>query len=74
MSRTSAYPLRQLKSLKEEVVTKRDSINQFIAIAEKALETESFFAERANQANLDEFRAILLRQGGQAPQMGDELE
>jgi hypothetical protein len=72
MSETSTYPLRLPKSLKAEVakVAKRDgtSINQFIAIAvaEKisALETERFFAERARQADMEEFRAILFRPAG----------
>ena len=81
MSETSTYPLRLPKSLKNEVakVAKRDgtSINQFIAIAvaEKisALETERFFAERAKQADMEEFRAILFRPGGEAPRSGDEL-
>ena len=81
MSETSTYPLRLPKSLKDKVakVAKRDgtSINQFIAIAvaEKisALETERFFAERAKQADMEEFRAILLRQGGEVPRTGDEL-
>ena len=82
MSDTSTYPLRLPKSLKAEVakVAKRDgtSINQFIAIAvaEKisALETEKFFAERAKQANMEEFRAILFRPGGEPPRTGDELD
>ena len=81
MSETSTYPLRLPKSLKAEVakVAKRDgtSINQFIAIAvaEKisALETERFFAERAKQADMEEFRAILLRPGGEPPRTGDDL-
>ena len=81
MSETSTYPLRLPKSLEDEVakVAKRDgtSINQFIAIAvaEKisALETESFFAERAKQADMKEFRAILFRPGGEPPLTGDEL-
>jgi len=81
MSETSTYPLRLPKSLKDEVakVAKRDgtSINQFIAIAvaEKisALETERFFAERAKQADMEEFRAILFRSGGEPPRTGDEL-
>jgi hypothetical protein len=81
MSEKSTYPLRLPKSLKNEVakVAKRDgtSINQFIAIAvaEKisALETERFFAERAKQADMEEFRAILLRPGGEVPRTGDEL-
>jgi hypothetical protein len=80
MSETSTYPLRLPKSLKEKVakVAKRDgtSINQFIAIAvaEKisALETERFFAERAKQADMEEFRAILFRPGGEPPRTGDD--
>ena len=81
MSEVSTYPLRLPKSLKEQVAkaAKRDhtSMNQFIAIAvaEKisALDTEQFFAERANQANLDAFRGILFRSGGEQPRSGDEL-
>ena len=81
MSETSTYPLRLPKSLKDEVakVAKRDgtSINQFIAIAvaEKisALETVRFFAERAKRADMEAFRAILFRPGGEPPQTGDEL-
>jgi len=81
MSETSTYPLRLPKSLKNEVakVAKRDgtSINQFIAIAvaEKisALETERFFAERVKQADMEAFRAILFRPGGEPPRTEDEL-
>ena len=81
MSETSTYPLRLPKSLKDEVakVAKRDgtSINQFIAIAvaEKisALETERFFAERAKQADMEEFRTILFRPVGEPPRTGDDL-
>ena len=81
MSETSTYPLRLPKSLKENVakVAKRDgtSINQFIAIAvaEKisALETEEFFAERAKNADMEAFRAILFRPGGEYPRTGDKL-
>ena len=81
MSKTSTYPLRLPKSLKDKVakVAKRDgtSINQFIAIAvaEKisALEIERFFAERAKQADMEEFRAILFRPGGEPPRTGDDL-
>jgi len=81
MSETFTYPLRLPKSLKDAVakVAKRDgaSVNQFIAIAvaEKisALETEKFFAERAKNANLDAFRAILFRPGGEPPRADDEL-
>ena len=81
MSETSTYPLRLPKSLKENVakVAKRDgtSINQFIAIAvaEKisALETEKFFAERAKNADMEAFRAIIFRPRGEPPRTGDEL-
>ncbi|MEA3302816.1 MAG: Arc family DNA-binding protein [Pseudomonadota bacterium] len=80
MSKISTYPLRLPKSLKDEVarVAERDhtSMNQFIAIAvaEKvsALETEEFFIERAKQADLDTFKGILFRPGGEAPRPGDE--
>ena len=81
MSETSTYPLRLPKSLKDKVaqVAKRDgtSVNQFIAIAlaEKlsALETEQFFVERAKQADLDAFRKLLRRPGGEPSRAGDEL-
>jgi hypothetical protein len=80
MKETSTYPLRLPKSLKDEVakVAKRDgtSVNQFIAIAvaEKisALKTGDFFAERAKGADLEAFRAILFRSGGEQPRPGDE--
>jgi hypothetical protein len=81
MNETSTYPLRLPRSLKDEVakVAKRDgtSVNQFIAmaVAEKisALKTEDFFAERAKGADLEAFRAILFRPGGEPPRSGDEL-
>ena len=81
MSNTKTYPLRLPRSLKDEVakVAKRDgtSVNQFItiAVAEKisAMETERFFAKRAQQADLKAFRKILFRPGGEPPRAGDEL-
>ena len=81
MSKMSTYPLRLPKSLKDEVarVAERDhtSMNQFIAIAvaEKisALETEEFFIKRAKQADLEAFRSILFRPGGESLRSGDEL-
>ena len=84
MADVSTYPLRLLrlpKSLKEEVskLAKRDgtSVNQFIAIAvaEKisALETEEFFSQKMEGANLEAFKAILFRSGGEAPRAGDEM-
>jgi hypothetical protein len=73
--------LRLPKSLKENVakVAKRDgvSINQFIAIALaeiiSALETEKFFAERAKNSDIEAFRTIIYRPGGEPPRTGDEL-
>ena len=81
MSKISTCPLRLPKSLKDEVarVAERDhtSMNQFIAIAvaEKvsALETEEFFIKRAKQADLEAFKSILFRPGGESPRSGDEL-
>ena len=81
MSETSIYSLRLPKSLKKEVaiVAKRDgtSINQFvsIAVAEKisALETEEYFANRAKAADMNAFRAILNRDGGEPPRASDEI-
>lgn len=81
MTESSTYPLRLPKSLKEKVATiaKNDgtSLNQFIAIAvaEKvsAIETEGFFAERAANADLDQFKALLTRKGGQSPSDDDAL-
>ncbi|MFZ5571692.1 MAG: toxin-antitoxin system HicB family antitoxin [Thermodesulfobacteriota bacterium] len=82
MKETSTYPLRLPKSLKAQLtrVAKRDgtSINQFIAIAvaEKisALETGKYVIERAKQADLDAFRKLLQRTGGEPPRAGDELD
>ncbi len=81
MSDVSTYPLRLPKSLKEEVskLAKRDgtSVNQFIAIAvaEKisALETEEFFTQRMKNADLDAFKSLLFRSGGESPRAGDEV-
>lgn len=82
MSETSTYPLRLPKSLKDEVakLAKREgtSVNQFIAmaVAEKvsALETGQFIAERSKGVDLEAFRAILFRKGGEVPRAGDELD
>jgi putative PIN family toxin of toxin-antitoxin system len=38
-----------------------------------ALETEEFFAKRMKQADLEAFRAIVFRPGGETPLEGDEL-
>ena len=73
--------MRLPKSLKDKVATiaKHDgtSLNQFIAIAvaEKvsAIETENFFIKRAENADLDSFRALLTRKGGQASSDDDAI-
>ncbi len=81
MADLSTYPLRLPRSLKDKVakVAKRDgsSINQFItiAVAEKVsvLEAEQFFANRMKEADLNTFRSLLFRSGGEPPRAGDEL-
>ena len=81
MTNTATYPLRLPKSLKDAVarVAKEDgtSINQFIsiAVAEKlsALETATFFEERRKRVDMDAFRKILSREGGEPPSPGDEM-
>ena len=78
MADLSTYPLRLPKSLKDKVA-KRDgsSMNQFItiAVAEKisVLETEQFFLNKMNEADMDAFRSLLFRSGGEPPRTGDEL-
>ncbi len=82
MSESSTYPLRLPKSLKEKVaaIAKNDgtSLNQFIAIAvaEKvsAIETETFFSERAANTDLEQFKSILTRNGGQPPLSEDSID
>jgi hypothetical protein len=53
------------------------SMNQFVAtaVAEKlaVLSTASFFTERKSRAELETFRAILQRSGGEKPREGDEV-
>ena len=81
MADLSTYPLRLPKSLKDKVakVAKRDgsSMNQFItiAVAEKisVLETEQFFLNKMNEADMNAFRSLLFRSGGEPPRAGDEL-
>jgi len=81
-TKVSTFPLRVPVSLKTalENITDRDgtSINQFlvVAAAEKiaAMQTEEFFLARRNRADLDAFRRILDRQGGEAPRPEDEWD
>lgn len=80
MNKVTTYPLRLPKSLKDEVtkLAKRDgtSINQFIAIAVAervaAIETAEYFHQRARGANLEAFKKVLYREGGEAPRLNDE--
>ncbi|MBI5719981.1 MAG: Arc family DNA-binding protein [Burkholderiales bacterium] len=80
MSDTSTYPLRLPRSVKTAVekLAREEgiSMNQFVAtaVAEKlaAMKTASFFAERKNRANMQAFRRLLARKGGEAPREGDE--
>jgi hypothetical protein len=77
----STYPLRLPRSVKAAVekLAKEEgvSLNQFVAtaVAEKlaAMRTAAFFAERRERADLEAFRAILARKGGQPPKAGDEI-
>lgn len=82
MTTTSNYALRLQKSLLEEVkriaAAENTTVNQFInvAVAEKAaaLRTEAYFRERAAQADLAAFDAILGKAGSEAPRPGDEVQ
>jgi uncharacterized protein (DUF1778 family) len=81
-TKVSTFPLRLPVSLKTalESIADRDgtSINQFlvVAAAEKiaVMQTEEFFLSRRNRADLDAFRRILDRPGGEAPRAGDEWD
>lgn len=80
-TRTGAYPLRLPLSLKAaaERLSKQDgaSLNQFVvlAVAEKisAMETATFFEERAKKADREVFMRILSGKGGEPPRPGDEI-
>jgi hypothetical protein len=80
MSNTTTYPLRLPRSVKAAVekLAKEEgiSLNQFVAtaVAEKlaAMNTAAFFAERKERADVEAFRSIMTRQGGQPPRTGDE--
>jgi hypothetical protein len=75
----STYPLRLPTSVKAEVVrrAKADgtSFNQFVAtaVAEKlaAMNTATFFAERAGRAEFAAFDKIMKRKGGERPSRED---
>ncbi|HET6239637.1 MAG TPA: hypothetical protein VFE41_32475 [Acetobacteraceae bacterium] len=81
-TRTGTFPLRLPLSLKAavEAISERDgtSMNQFlvVAAAEKiaAMQTETFFAERAGRADREAFRRVLDRSGGEAPRADDVIE
>ena len=78
---TSTYPLRMPISVKAaaERLSKQDgaSLNQFVvlAVAEKisAMETATFFVERAKKGDREVLRRILNRKGGEPPRPGDEI-
>jgi hypothetical protein len=81
-TRTGTFPLRLPLSLKAavEAISERDgtSMNQFlvVAAAEKiaAMQTETFFAERAGRADREAFRRVLDRSSGEAPRADDLIE
>ncbi len=80
MRRISTYPLRLPRSIKAAVarIAKEEgiSINQFVAtaVAEKlaAMNTAAYFAERRERADIDAFKRVLQRPGGEPPRPGDE--
>lgn len=80
-TQSATYPLRLPISTKEAVANaaKRDgiSMNQFImlAVAEKlaAQEAAQFYEVRRNRADIDRFRQILNREGGEPPRDGDAM-
>jgi uncharacterized protein (DUF1778 family) len=75
------YSLRLQPSLKTAAekfaLTEGTSLNQFInvAVAEKlsALDTESFFKDRAKNASRDDFLAFLDRAQNEVPVEGDRI-
>lgn len=81
MKETSTYQLRLPRSLKAAVERlaqqEGTSLNQFVAmaVAEKvsALDTEQYFLERRQRADLGAFDRIMARAGGEPPREGDEL-
>jgi hypothetical protein len=81
MGTQANYALRLPLSLKSgaEQMAREDgsTLNQFIvsAVAEKlaALKTASYFAQRAQDGNLEQALKLLSRKGGVAPAAGDVL-
>ena len=77
----SAYALRLPASMKAEAekLAAEDgtSLNQFVAtaVAEKvsALRTARYFTEKKGRADWAAFDQIMRREGGEAPQPGDEI-
>jgi len=80
-TKTSTYPLRLPASVKAEVerLAAEDgtSLNQSVAtaVAEKlaALRTAAYFTGRSGRGDREAFRKLLTRNGGEAPQEGDEM-
>lgn len=81
MGTSSNYALRMPASLKQGVTefarTDGTTLNQFIvsAVAEKlaALQTTSYFAQRAAQGDVQQALSFLNREGGALPASGDAL-
>jgi hypothetical protein len=81
-TRTGTFSLRLPLSLNAalEAISARDgtSMNQFlvVAAAEKfaAMQTETFFAERAARADRVAFRRVLDHSDGEAPRADDVIE
>lgn len=81
MTEISTYPLHLPRSIKDAVtkIAQEEgvSVDQFIAtaVAEKltAMNTAAFFAARRERADIEAFRRILARPGGEPPREGDEI-
>jgi hypothetical protein len=81
MGTSSNYALRMPVSLKQGVTefarVDGTTLNQFIvsAVAEKlaALQTASYFAQRAAKGDVQQALRFLNREGGVPPTLGDEL-
>jgi hypothetical protein len=80
MSDMSTYPLRLPRSIKAAVEKMAQSegisMNQFVAtaVAEKlaVLGAATYFSERKGRADIERFKRILRRGGGESPREGDE--
>ena len=80
-TQSSTYPLRLPTSIKAEAerlaAADGTSLNQFVAtaVAEKigALRSADYFITRKGLGDREAFRRFMTRDGGEPPQVGDEM-